>query len=144
MYNDRLAYQEDYNTITVIPLPHINGVNFIGMGNKHDYLIWREKRGFFTALDRKGELSTWSNLTGKLLYSIKQTEHTDASQEALEDYDVYRADEGDITYTRNFYQLENSSVNLLRCHNPVDQYAPEKINAIGNDVNKQNLMEQVE
>ena len=43
----------------------------------HDYLIWREKNGFFTALDRRGNLVTWSLLTGKLLY--KETQFGDAS-----------------------------------------------------------------
>ena len=59
---------EDYSTIIMIPLPHQNIINFTGMGNKHDYLIWWERKGFFTALSRKGELNIWSILTGKLLY----------------------------------------------------------------------------
>ena len=59
---------EDYNTIVVIPVPQLNVINFGGMKNKHDYLIWREKNGFFTALDRNGWLNTWSLLTGNLLY----------------------------------------------------------------------------
>ena len=40
------------------------------MLNKHEYLIWREKNGFFTALDKKGDLNVWSILTGKLLYTL--------------------------------------------------------------------------
>ena len=59
---------EDYSTIVTIPLPQQNIINFTGMTNKHDYLIWREKKGFFTALSRTGELNIWSILTGKLLY----------------------------------------------------------------------------
>ena len=38
------------------------------MGHKSEYLIWREKNGFFTALDGQGDLLTWSLVTGKLLY----------------------------------------------------------------------------
>lgn len=71
MFNERLAYIQNFNKIIVIPLPHLNAVNFSGMENKHEYFIWREKRGFFTALNRLGELTTWSNLTGKLLYTLK-------------------------------------------------------------------------
>ena len=43
-------------------------INMVGMGQRHEYLIWRHKNGFFTALDKQGELYTWSLLTGKLLY----------------------------------------------------------------------------
>ena len=81
------------------------------MGHKEEYLIWREKNGFFTALDRRGNLITWSILSGKLLYSEPQDK--DASEDNMSFYDVYRGDSEDITYTRNFYQLENYSVNLL-------------------------------
>ena len=41
------------------------------MKNKHEYLIWREKNGFFTALNQRKEMITWSILTGKRLYSVK-------------------------------------------------------------------------
>ena len=64
---------EDYNTIVVIPLPQLNIINFIGMRNKQSYYMWREKRGFFTALNKRGMLYTWSILTGKLLYPEKTT-----------------------------------------------------------------------
>ena len=115
--NMRLAYMETFNKIVVIPLPHLNLVNFVGMGNKHDYLIWRESKGYFTALNRKGQLTTWSNFNGKLLYTICQNKKDDrvqSSKDALLDYDVFRADCNDITYTRNFYQLKDRSVNLLK------------------------------
>ena len=60
------------------------------------------------------------------------------------DYDVYRADKGDVTYTRHFYQLDHSSVNLLRCSLPVDGYSPDKIHAIGKDVHEDNLRKQIQ
>ena len=66
----RLSFTEDYNTLIMIPMPQFNIINFIGMRNKHYYLLWREKKGFFTALSKKGELCTWSILTGKLLYRL--------------------------------------------------------------------------
>ena len=46
LYNERLAYIENYNKVIVIPIPHLNIVNCIGMENKHEHLIWREKKGF--------------------------------------------------------------------------------------------------
>ena len=40
-YTERIAYMTDYNSVVVIPIPHLNTVNGIGMENKHEYLIWR-------------------------------------------------------------------------------------------------------
>ena len=59
---------EDYNTIVVIPLPQLNIINFIGMRNKQFYLVWREKKGMFTAMSIEGYIYTWSIGSGKLLY----------------------------------------------------------------------------
>ena len=89
------------------------------MGQKSNYLIWREKNGFFTALDKFSNLLTWSLVTGKLLYQEKQRK--DASGEHMQPYEVYRADENDITYTQNFYSLEDCSLNLLKSKKRVTQ-----------------------
>ena len=88
------------------------------MDQKHEYLIWREKNGFFSALDKRGNLLTWSLLTGKLVYS--ETQMRDGCEESLKKYEVYRADEQDITYTRNFYNFSNCSYSLLRSKTPCD------------------------
>ena len=55
----------------ILPFSHRNTINFLGMSAKMDYLIWREKNGFFTAFDTNGTLRTWSLATGKLLYQYK-------------------------------------------------------------------------
>ena len=68
-FSDRFSYVQNYDTISIVPFPHLNLINCIGMGQKHEYLIWREKNGFFTALDKKGKLLTWSLVSGKLLYN---------------------------------------------------------------------------
>ena len=72
-FSDRFSFIKDYNTISVIPFPHLNLINCIGMGQKHEYSIWREKNGFFTALDSHGTLNTWALSTGKYLYGEQQT-----------------------------------------------------------------------
>ena len=36
-------------------------------------------------------------------------------------YEVFRADVNDITYTRNFYNLGNCSVNLLKSREPLNK-----------------------
>ena len=68
-FSDRFSFIENYHSIAVVPFPHLNLINCVGMGQKHEYLIWREKNGFFTALDKRSNLLTWSLITGKLLYT---------------------------------------------------------------------------
>ena len=77
------------------------------MDHKLAYKIWREKNGFFSALDRHSNLLTWSNRTGKLLYSEPQ-------DDILNGYEIYSADQDDITYTRDFYNLRDCSLSLLK------------------------------
>ena len=67
-FGDRVSLIQSYDNIIMIPFPHMNLLNCIGMGHKSDYLIWREKNSFFTALDKRSNLLTWSMLTGKMLY----------------------------------------------------------------------------
>ena len=88
------------------------------MGQKHEYSIWREKNGFFTALDQFGTLNTWALSTGKYLYGEQQTEELKGD---LDDFEVYRADKDDITYTRDFYNFEDHSLNLMKSKKPLDK-----------------------
>ena len=91
------------------------------MGQKDDYLIWREKNGFFSALDRNSNLKTWSLITGKLLYSEEQK--LDGSEQNMKGYEVYRSAIDDITYTQNFYNEKTHSLALLKSKQPiVDKY----------------------
>ena len=110
----------DYNKLAVIPFPHLNLINCVGMNQKHQYIIWREKNGFFTALDRHNRLHTWSLLTGKLLYSEDQSKNKDANRAALKQYEIYRSDETDINYTQNFYDLKDCSLTLLKSKRKID------------------------
>ena len=50
-----------------MPLPHRNTMKFFGMGDKKDYLIWRQQYGTFTALDKKLQITMWSTVTGKII-----------------------------------------------------------------------------
>ena len=70
-FGNRFSFLSSYDKITVLPFPHVNLVECIGMDQKSEYLVWREKNGFFTALDYFSNLFTWSNVTGKLLYKEK-------------------------------------------------------------------------
>ena len=68
-FSDRFSFLSNFNEILVIPFPHMNLLNFVGMGQKQEYLIWRQTDGFFTALDKRGNILTWSVVTGRLLYT---------------------------------------------------------------------------
>ena len=111
-FSNRFSFIQNYSQITVIPFPHLNSIKCAGMSQMQDYLMWREKNGFFTALDKRGRLMTWTLLTGKLLYKEKQL--GDASVDELEQYEVFRADADDITYTRDFYNFQDRSITLLQ------------------------------
>ena len=50
----RITYYTNFNEISMLPLPHRNSINFLGMGKKEDYIIWREKDGYFTGLHNSG------------------------------------------------------------------------------------------
>ena len=66
-----MSFCKDFNTMQILPFAHRNTINFLGMGVRQDYLIWREINGYFTALSNEGILRTWSVGSGKLLYRYK-------------------------------------------------------------------------
>ena len=82
-----------------------------------------KKNGFLSALDRHGNLLTWSNLTGKLLYSEK----FENLKDKLKGYDVYSADVDDITYMRDFYNLHDRSLSLLKSKYDVEVPSKEEV-----------------
>jgi hypothetical protein len=47
----RIAFLKDFDSIEMIPVPHRNTINFLGMLPKNNYFIWREVNGVFTALN---------------------------------------------------------------------------------------------
>ena len=108
IFSSRLSILQSFDQLTVVPFPHLNLIDFVGMELKSHYLIWREYNGFFSALTNENILTTWSLINGKNLYSEK----CDLGDN-MDDYEVYRASEDDLTYTRDFYNNEEESVNLL-------------------------------
>ena len=73
-FSNIFSFLQDYSRIAVIPFPHLNTINFTGMTQKDDYVIWRENGEFFTAMDSKGLMWTWSKPTGKIAYFEDQSE----------------------------------------------------------------------
>ena len=76
-----ISFIKNYSTIRIMPLPHRNTIKFFGMGNKNDYLVWRQQDGTFSALDKKNlHVTMWSTVTGKII----KTESIDQSKEEQE------------------------------------------------------------
>lgn len=68
-FSERISLISDFSKIKIMSFAHRNTINFLGMGPKQDYLIWREKDGFFAAFNAQtGKIQTWSIATGKQLY----------------------------------------------------------------------------
>jgi hypothetical protein len=67
----------------MVPVPHRNTINFLGMQPKKEYLIWRESRGVFTALDKKGMIRAWVIGTGKITKSDITTNSINLKDYAL-------------------------------------------------------------
>ena len=63
-----ISFIKSYSTIRIMPLPHRNTIKFFGMGNKSDYLVWRQQDGAFAALDKRSlHVTMWSTVTGKII-----------------------------------------------------------------------------
>ena len=80
----RIAFLKNFETIELVPVPHRNTINFLGMDRKNKFFIWREVEGIFTALDMKGILRAWVIGTGK---TTKPT--VTVGNMELEDYSLY-------------------------------------------------------
>ena len=95
-FNERLSFIKDYNSIGILPFCHRNTVNFLGMGSREDYRIWRETDTFFTALRKDGTINMWSIPTGQLVYRCEEKEKfklsdSKGNHDDLASYQVYRA-----------------------------------------------------
>ena len=92
---ESISFLSDFRTVTILSFPHSDSVKFNGMREKSRYLIWRQKNGFFTALNIDSRLLTWSMASGHLLFATdtKQTYGVDVT-----DYEVYRSSKQDTSY----------------------------------------------
>jgi hypothetical protein len=54
IHQNRISFIESFAKLQMQCLPHRNTINFLGMSQKQDYLIWRAKNGFFSAMDKSG------------------------------------------------------------------------------------------
>ena len=69
--DQRVIYLSSFDNLTIMPFPHRNTISFLSMESRSNYLIWREKDGFFTSYHKLDhDLTTWSVLTGKIVHRI--------------------------------------------------------------------------
>ena len=112
--SERLAWMSSLCYLTTMPIPHLNLISMVGMGQKHEYLIWRKGvNGLFTALDVDGALYTWCFSNGKLLYKIRQRNEQAGSRRNLKGYTVYRTNKDDNAYCRDLFENSDGSYQLL-------------------------------
>jgi hypothetical protein len=109
---------KDFNDIEMVPVPHRNTINFLGMQAKQNYLIWREVNGDFTALDAKTtEVKAWSIATGKIT-----TPAVTVGIINVDDYELYQSCDADYTYKRNWQQHPNHSIAILKSKKEIEYY----------------------
>jgi hypothetical protein len=88
----------NYESIKIVPVLHRNVIGFIGMRPREDYIVFKRVRDRLIALDKKGRITTWSILTGKVM-DYKRTK----TNFQMGDFEVYQNGEDDITYRSEWY-----------------------------------------
>ena len=82
-------------------------------------MIWRESKGVFTALDKKGVIRAWVIGTGKITKSDITTNSIN-----LKDYALYECNKKDDTYKHNWQQHPERTITLLKQTRPLQYYDP--------------------
>lgn len=68
--DERLVYMQDYNRAIIVPILHRNTINFYGIKEKDEYVVFNNKGDMLIALDYNNILTTYSITTGKVLNQI--------------------------------------------------------------------------
>jgi hypothetical protein len=89
----------NYESIKIVPVLHRNVIGFIGMKPREDYIVFKRVRDRLAALDRKGRITVWSVLTGKVLEHRSTNKNFD-----MADFEIYQNGPDDITYRSGWYQ----------------------------------------
>ena len=87
------------------------------MRPRKEYLGFRKYQDKIMALDKRGNITTWSVLTGKVDNKSKMTvSMIESKQDAYANYEIYRNGPADITYRSEWYQRH---ILLVDKKNPV-------------------------
>jgi hypothetical protein len=73
-----------YESIKIVPVLHRNVIGFIGMKPREEYIIFKKVRDRLIALDKKGRITIWSVLTGKVLEDRNASKSFD-----IGDFEIY-------------------------------------------------------
>lgn len=103
---NRILFFQNLTRIRLMSMPHRSSVKFMGMRKKHHYLIWRDKNGFFSALDANGQFSTWSMVTGDVIFQQNMTDVT----KKVKNYEIFRDNENDETWVAGYQNHENHTL----------------------------------
>jgi hypothetical protein len=104
--DQRLAYISSYDCIRIVPLLHRSTLGFIGMRPRKEYLSFRKFKDKFMALDKKGNITTWNVLTGKIdprSNALSGLENK-SQLEPFGEYEIFRNNKEDNTYRSEWYQ----------------------------------------
>lgn len=105
--SQRISFMLSFSTVRLMPLPHRPLVQFLGMKKKSEYLIWREKNGFFAAMDKDSVIYLWSMPGGDLI-------DTKAVNLETQDYEIFQSAKDDDNYKRNYQDRIDRTVQLLK------------------------------
>ena len=113
----RISFLKNFDNIEMVPCPHRNTINFLGMQPKQNYLIWRETAGVFTALDTEGRLQAWVIGTGKTTKPL-----VTLGTIVLDEYELYSCNKNDETYKQDWQQHSDMSISLLKSNRELQFY----------------------
>ena len=75
--SERLSFLKDYDTLTIVPLLHSNVIHLLGIADLESYLTFKRDGDKVYALGIDNFLSTWSVVTGKLLWQEQLKDKVD-------------------------------------------------------------------
>jgi hypothetical protein len=119
-----ITYLENFYTLRMCPLAHRNVSYFENMRPAINYLITREEKGLFMALDKNLKLEIWSKFSGKLipLENEKESNITFGGELAdLCEFNVYDGFEGEfiktkkphMTYYKDWFNFGDATYSLI-------------------------------
>ena len=83
-------------------------------------MIWREKGGYFTCMDKWGEIATWSIDTGNLMYKFQSPNF---SEKFFENFSPYAADKDDNSYHHKRMNFNDKTIQLIKCNDPIAEHS---------------------
>ena len=117
-FAQKMVFMKTMQRAMVLPYVHRNTVNLNGVSQKSDYLIWREKGGFFTAMNKEGVVQTWSLATGNKLYNVTLPSFS----HIFRDFNIYCANSDDKSYHSSYFNFKHSSLSLVMSNQPLTQF----------------------